>query len=372
MDRTRLALISIGQAANNICDTVACMDKRFIPFFVNTTIKDVEVLKHANKLNTFIFANTKGAGANRDTGKEITQPQLPNLIDTIENSFVMQDTLYLITSSAGGSGSSITPRLIQLIKRFMPDKIINLIAIVPSIEESKRRRSNCIEFWNDILKVKDYINSIMFIDNNAIPCDNNDYDKINKEFAKLFNYSFAMCDSNTKGNIDEQDSETIHNAKGITAIYSLPSSKNNFEDVNEAIEYSIKNSIFANSIGFKTVSHLGISLKDNSNYTFNDIENYFTITDDKFKGYNALDKDLVMLSGLPFNSVMETIELIQTSLKEDEIEHSIKNIADDISNLMINTNTPSKSTNKSQKSFKKKEYTVDDVWNNDDAWDDLV
>lgn len=373
MNRNSMALISVGQAANNVADAICSLDKRFIPLFVNTSLKDIEVLDNITENNVFLFPMMDGAGANRNKSKEMTFSHLPNLIDVISNAFVTQDTLYLMTSCAGGSGSGLTPRLIQLLKHSMPEKNINLIAILPAIDESKRRRNNFIEFWDELIKVRKNLNAVMLIDNNARNCENNDYEKINNEFANLFNYTFNMCESNTKGNIDLADSEEIHNAKGISAIYTLPKNPRNFKNINDTVEFAISKGIFSDIKGCKEVSHLAISLRENTEYNFKDIENYFTVEVDKYKGYNSLNKDIVMISGLPFNSAMETVDKIQNSVKQQE-ENKKTSLEEESDDELLLNSSQTKTNSLKKKSLKKKKggYTVNEIFENDDLWDNLV
>lgn len=357
-------LIGIGEAGGRLVGEMLKKDKRYIGLFINTSYKDI--LQIENAKNVYVIPNADGTGRQRGVAQGLLKEYGNSIIDQIDR-FPLQKVITIFFSFGGGSGSGISPTLIRLLGKVRPNKMINIVGILPSIEESKRAKENAISCWNEIVTTPN-INLSFILDNNK---RENKYD-INKEFANYFDALMDISKLNTTGLgvIDSADAEILTTAKGSGAIYILPKDE---KDTKIAIAKATSNSIFAD-FSHDTCSFLGVSLLPESQYKRNLISNHFSPREDKFiEGFN--DKyNLVVITGCDMALQKGAIEYLDLSISESvlqEGEESQTKVDDLVVGQKKKPNVVAEPS-LHQMNIKEQEKDVDKLLEDDNLWDDIM
>ena len=325
MDKKKILFIGVGAAGNKIVNEFLKIDSRYRGLFVNTTSKDLEKLEKANlDSNVFLIPNADGTGKNRDKAKDYVKDDLYSLMDVL-NTYKQQNTVYVVFSMGGGTGSGISPLIPAIFAQRFPDKTINMIGVKPSLRSSKKVLNNSLECWNDLMKMKKLVNSFMFVDNDK----NNNEEEINKAAVKEFDDLLNVSVASSVNVIDSADLNTILSAKGSTHFYQLDDEY--ADDIETALNKAVKKSMFIEPESRKRIrcEYLGVSLHS-SKFKVEDVEDNFRVREDSFYGNN--DKyNFVIMSGcsMPF----EMVELIEEELKERKTKNQDKE--EDEKDLMI-------------------------------------
>ena len=374
MNKNSILFIGIGQAGNNLVSEILSTDKRYNGLFINTSYDDLKLIKNAN--NTYIVPSAGGTGKNRDLAKSYVKDYIYSIVDKI-NEFPMQNMIYIAFSMGGGTGSGISPTLINVLEKVRPDLTINIIPILPFATDSKKSFENTIECWNEIIKLKN-VNTIYLIDNNKRASKS----MINKEFSSLFNSFMNSTEPNPNGVIDISEIEILSSAKGLSGIFRIDNDSlvnlDNIEDDNDEdddihpldlpkrLAKEIKNSIFS---GINTTcQYLGLSLTDED-----DIEpllESFNIGVDHFVGFNK-ENPLIIVSGVELNN--RPLKRIDKTLKDKNSQ--LDKIDKDISPKSLELELDSKSKKRSMKNkIKPTKIEVKDIDKviTDDFWNDIL
>lgn len=324
MNRDSFVLIGCGGGGSKLIDAIVNQDPRFLPFFINSSMTDIESLDNYDDIdkNYLCISNQNGAGRDRLIGKRFASKKGWSMIDVIKR--FDQKVIYLTTSFGGGSGSSITSVLLKAIKTMKEDgefdKTVNLIGILPSLNSSDEVLRNTIDTWKEIMSYN-CVDNMMFIDNNnTINGSLLSEDEINENFAQLFDSIFEIPNSNGR-NFDNGNLGRILTSKGCMYVYDLPSGCTSVE---QALKQADNTSILAKMFKIKDVmmiddgkekmrcGFIGTSFND-ENYNHEEILEKYKNLEEDFHGYNE-ENNLVLLSGClpPFYS----IQIIEAELDD--------------------------------------------------------
>lgn len=350
--------VGAGQCGNNFIDSLLDLDSKYNGLYINTSIRDVQGLKHANlNRNVYLIPNSDGAGRNRSVGLGYVKENVANMVDIIAG-YIQQTDIMLVSSMGGGSGSAIVPALIRLISKTLPNKKIHVIAIKPSLDEQTDVLENAISYWNDVLSVVDKITTLSIVDNDKRKNKLN----INDEWAKITNKSFNMSSSSKEGSFDSADLSLMMEAQGYKVIYELDSTGK--YDENTAYNKAVEDSIFFEAPSNRC-AYLGTSLIKNT-YEGRHLAEIFKISDANQNGVSE-DSNIILLTGCEIPKL--AAELMVEEL-EDRKKSSVKRVVNK-QELMINVDK------KSPKKQEVEEVTKVEVVSNkalidddDDFWGD--
>ena len=218
----QISLIGIGNAGNQLLNEA--IKHNIEVFAINSSHADLNNSVVNKNIKSFIVGDeARGAGKNRAlalsylkaNGKEL-MTNVPSFTSMCERS----DVIIVASSTAGGTGSGISPAFISLLKRYYPTKIIIYCGILPRLTDVKAQE-NSIRCLSEIDKQEvPYIladleyyagvpNDIAYreIQLYIIDC-------INSIRGKYLNKS-------SYGMIDENDMRTIISEPGYLSIYNL-------------------------------------------------------------------------------------------------------------------------------------------------------
>lgn len=353
--------IGMGQAGNNIVDTLAGKSKMINAFFYNTAYVDMAHLKNAKVgKNIFVPNTTSGTGKNRDKSKEIMQENYTTLLSMIDRMHMI-NTINIISSMAGGSGGGSITTLTAMIKKFKPNITVNLILIKPALGESIRGLENSLELWNELIKIRKIINSITFVDNDK----RNSKLEINEELAEDILMSWKVSNPNVNGIIDIEDLINLNNAQGCRMMLKL---KEKFNDVQLAIRKAINDSIYYTSEG-NICAYAGASLKDDT-YDIEDIKDSINVTDVFYEGYNNFE-NLIFLSGMSLPKQLAD-DLMQELMTKRKIKETSLNVNQNDLDLIVDIGKTQEIKRKDAvvEDEPKEKENIEDIFN-DDFFDNL-
>lgn len=331
MRKNEVLFTGNGECGGKVTDKIVTMSKkRFIPYFVNSSKKDIDTLKpngNVNENNYFIIPAADGTGRNRELSKNLYAPQARNIIEDIIKKFENQKIIYFSFSMDGGSGGSSTISLMKGLKLSLARAGINKkvigIAILPTWElKSKTGRRNAIACWNEIVDNTDAFD-LMYVINNDSRDTKKGYDIINTEIAELFNMSYDICVGGDIGSIDSRDRAKMYNVEyteveennppKIAVMYKL---NDEMKDAKLALESAKSSSIFATVDNFRCKNAL-VSLKIGSRLNSEAIGEELNYENEFIEGTN--DKyTFVMATGIPIKCIMSDIETIEDSLNDEK------------------------------------------------------
>jgi cell division GTPase FtsZ len=351
MNRNELLLLGLGGGGGRLVNTILNKDPRFQGFFVNTSMTDLESLSNLNKTtkNFLCISTQNGVGRDREVGKEYASANGFIILDLLEK--YQQETIYLVSSLGGGSGSAILSKLLNGIKMLQDDgdfnKTINLIGILPDLKSPDVILKNTLATWNEIID-NSAINSMIFINNDVysdiIRSANENEEAINDKFATLFDSIFYIPEENGI-NFDNGNLSNILKDKGCLYIYDLETSSD--VSVEVALARAEKHSILAKMYkskdntelledGVRAIkcNYLGISF-NNENYNKNYILRNYKNEKERYIGKN-IDGNLLLVSGC--YPPIETVAQINLELEDRKKKEVIKKSVPNFSNFKMNTN----------------------------------
>lgn len=321
MDRQNCLIIGCGGCGGNQLDELLNIDNRYASLFINTNLSEMDILDNYTERNSFYIPNADGTGKNRDIAKKYFIEEQANIVGLLMK-FANQPFIFLLASADGGTGSSAIIAFSKIIHTFLPEKKINVIVTMPSLNAGRIAFENALDFWNELieLKTKKIIQSVQFIDNNK---NNFSESEINKKAMETFDKSFDIAE----GNIDTSDLERAHNCPGYKMILTL---NNNYDNIVDAIIEAGEESVFYLP---KMNSNVGSiyqckQMLGNINEVYNQKELSKAVEIFDTSKVNITDEEsIIMLSGCKIPK--EPIELINEALKEIVERESEFNDCDD-------------------------------------------
>ena len=221
-----MAFVCIGQAAGNI--GLLFEEKGYNVLYINTSSEDLALLKNAK--HVYHVPNGEGCAKDRDKAKYHLANDIDHLLDLIETK-VPQKNVFVVFASGGGTGSGISPYLLNiLVEKFSTDedgelsanpaKLFSAITILPSDSEPLQPAINSYSCCKEILDIEN-LGTVFFIDNNSME----DKMKINKVFVSELDtvLSIPALHKSVKGNVDKAEiKKVIFETHGMGKILCRP------------------------------------------------------------------------------------------------------------------------------------------------------
>lgn len=295
--KDRILFIGIGQCGGNIVSLFESIG--YHSMYINTSSADLNSINGKIK---YQIPASMGCGKDRNRAINFAKNSYNDIRKLIDNKFSTQDIIYIVFSASGGTGSGISPILIDILSTFNPNKQYNVICVMPSVKESIRCLSNTVETVEQLQEIES-LQSAIFLNNNSRPNKLN----INAEFLDLFDRVVNMTIEDQRGIIDMVDLEKLICCKGSSIILNLDELDND-------------NSIFFKSQGCKFLGITSIDEYDDS------LLNSYGMPEDIFKGYND-DYNLAILTGFEYPiEYINQLSIIIEEYKNNKNKPSIEEI----------------------------------------------
>lgn len=294
----RILFVCIGQGAGNIGQILE--DKKYNCLFVNTSYDDLKTLKANHKLH---IVGANGCNKDRDKALKYAMTNHEMIENVIEKKFPMLDIVYFLFTMGGGTGSGLSPLLLQYMSNEHPNKHYGAIMIAPSKKESIKSQINAIECYKHIRTIKNI--SYQLIDNGN--AKQGDLMALNNDFVNRFDALVNVTIPDVRGIIDGAELETLLTCKGSMYIDMLPLEKTpsivQNKDVNFSRKIDIANKLIDNinnnpygQFEPNKCKYVAYSLANE--VELNGIDNLIGETLDTFTGYNK-EHNLIVFAGQP-------------------------------------------------------------------------
>ena len=330
--KNSIRFLGIGQAGANV--TQMLEKKGYKTYYINLAKQDLDLISSPNKYH---IPNGEGASKNRKKAKKVLSESIEEVLGVIDEQ-IPEKYIFVVYSLGGGTGAGLGTFLSSVIAE-NPDKIVCLVVILPSMNESLQARINAYEALTEIVEAKNSLGSIFILDNNQ----REDKLSINRSFANLFdsfinvaNYSFI------RGVIDIAEQKTLLETQGGK----------------DELVSSINNGIYPKLEGNKKVKYIGLSQSDSK-----EVISVDELTDivgegiDTFTGYGNTEETVLYLARLSMPKTY--IENLQNSIKAEQ-ERVKKILEDDDLKMDKNINFISASNNVKEKQDDKPQMSMRD------------
>jgi hypothetical protein len=354
MEKEKNLIIGAGGCGNRQLSVLLGLDRRYTGIFLNSNLSEMESLEHYDsERRSFYIPNADGCGKDMDKMEVFCKEEAPKFTVMIKK-FTTHKYVTFLTSANGGTGAEATIMYTKLTKKICPEKSVNVVATYPSITETDIDFENATRFWNEMinLKNKGIIDSIQYIDNNK-----GSETEVNLRAMKELNESFSI----PNGKLDTTDSTKVHSTNGYKVFLKL---EKGISDIKEAIDKSIKNSVFYMPDNFECDRMIGdINIDD---FDIQKLKEEFECYEFSKFNENTDGETRILLGGCEMPK--EAIELVREALKEIKNKKRKRVVQDD---LIIRTENASKKEEvKQETKGRLSSKDLNDMFADDSFWDD--
>ncbi|TCJ00970.1 cell division protein FtsZ [Cytobacillus praedii] len=322
------ACVGIGAAGNNIADEFAKLGYPSIA--VNFSKTDLDSL--INVKNRLHLIGSEGVGKQRNEAIRLMQNNWESTVDFITQNFSQPsiEIILIAFSTSGGTGSGLSPFVIEILKEKMTDKIIVGCPILPDNYEVIGSQINNQEASEELSELDI---CVLPIDNQSLLRNLNKkipknilYEEINNKFVQLIHQIDSYTNKFSKnGIVDKRDVIQLFSTSGVmsiidTQIADFTNFKLDSKSFNEKIQRSWKKSNIFAPIQFERVLRAGIIFDGDEKimeYLHYDklFDTFSHAPIDLFEGYyhDGDGKVLTILSGLNwyYNRIEEVDTIIE-------------------------------------------------------------
>jgi len=330
-----ISFIGCGGAGGNVVDEA--VKHGFYGVAINYSQRDLDALEfveHRLKLK-----GSEGVGKNREQATALLAEQYDSVVNWLKEhlSSPSIEVIIFTYATSGGSGSGISPLLVDLIQSIMPEKTVVALPIIPDETEDSTAQLNCLAAFEEMSRTNV---AIYPIDNQqvkklnpTIP-KNKLYEITNTNAIHLISTLTSYIDKSSKnGNFDKKDLLTILQTKGIGHIceinfMSLSDNNNSIQltpdGITKLIHDQWEKSIFS-PLEFNYVTRAGIIFDGEERFTdlishqgiFSAFDNGMPIGLYEGIYHESSSKIVTVLGGLPWiNTRLKRIEHILEQNKQ--------------------------------------------------------
>lgn len=300
-----LLVAGLGQCGGILTDLAKDVNKRYSTVYINSSLGDIKGLKYADiDSNVFIYSGADGSGRDRSKADKFIKNDKLRLASFIKR-YQQFGYMTVFTSFGGGTGAGSFKEFVKTVKKVLPHIVINLVAVLPSLEEDKLQLENALDSCADLEDILGLINDFKFIDNNK----GKSYNTINEEAITSLDKSYRMTGHDEIGSIDEDNLTRVTTAKGYGVILELP---RRYSSIEEAITTAQQNSVFAIPESLEC-TYAAVNVTDE--YKISDIQTLLEVDETMYKTHNR-KLNMIALGGcdLPTDIIAD----IEDELKSRE------------------------------------------------------
>jgi len=242
-----IGILGVGQAGGNVAEIASTFG--FQAALINTNQRDGLVNKKVER--KYFVPGYSGAGQDRTIGIRAVNENFREIIDFVKRSFKDIKLLLVAFSTDGGTGSGMSPLLIDLLIDQLPGVHVGAIAIVPDRNVLAGNRINAAECLEELSQIE-AISSVFLVDNdqtrkfNPQSSKQQIYVSSNHQAMDAIHKVLEVTQqSSLYGNFDETDLLNILNTRGVTIITSAAiTDAKTTTDVSSKVHQSWANSVF--------------------------------------------------------------------------------------------------------------------------------
>lgn len=245
------AFVGVGQAGGNIANLAS--KKGFKSLAINYSQKDLDSLDSVGEKLKLI--GTEGVGKRRNDAIVSMPQNIESLQSFLEHNLSSPkiEIIVIVFAAGGGTGSGLSPLLIELISSEFPNACLVACPILPDERESPVSQYNTIKLSEELSPLNI---AVLPIDNHKVENATNKsqlFRRVNEEFIDLFDEVLSYTNKESvNGIIDKKDLLEIFKTPGVcmiarTDLAKLAEGKVDIspEGVSKKIKQSWNQSIFA-------------------------------------------------------------------------------------------------------------------------------
>lgn len=370
MDKEKVALkvgaICIGNGGGQ--SGVALYKEGVDVILLNTSSRDLANEVVPEGVKSYIIQDTnntgRGAGRNREIAKKLFEDFMQSeklLTSEHFDSFVREkDVIFVIASSAGGTGSGIAPTLAYLLNERYENKVIIIIGILPRLSESINSQQNSIQFFKEIEQLSEmgikFPYALFDLEKYSEYDIEEAYTRVAKDvvsMVKVIRGDYSML---TKyGMVDERNMLTMITCPGLMTVFAIDDIKQS--DIKEKgtqriILDKLVNSSNVNAQSDKISKYMGLFLEIDDSIDDpvkrSDYREIFAVTGEPFEifvNYGIAEKPTgsfgVMLTGrtTPYDRLSKAIERVELHEKaRKDKQYSIDEASKSFRDYSMNDN----------------------------------
>ena len=352
--------IGTGAAGNKA--VINAINKGVIPrqhaLLINSTLRDIPAEFH--DISVRIGGDRGGCGKERDVAAELTIASLKDgSLDRLDQFLEPGDeTVYIVSSTEGGSGSGSVPIIAKYFKEIYNINI-HIIAFT-GFEDDARSLRNTVEFFEQLSE--DYV--VQAISNKKFLNESNNnrlkaQQLANDEFVRRMSVVLGQTIVASENNIDETDLYKTVNTPGYITVEAATLDRNikNKDQFNKFVSDMLDNSksvdiIDAGTKRMAVILNVKESTSDNIDYNFEVIKQKYGFAFETFTHVqNEGDVEFIniILSGmnLPLEEITEIHEkykesISKVNIRKDSFFETLSNIEKD--NVVDLFNTAKRTT----------------------------
>ena len=343
-EKIKIGFIGLGQCGSNIAEIAELYSYRTA--VCNTSPEDLEAIELIK--NKVLLGSNGGAGKDRRLAKKDAKENYTKVVNLINEKFQGIEMVYFIFSAGGGTGSGMSPMMIDVVRRLIPKKKFGCITILPTKEESPVAQINALECLKEItrLEIPSFIvDNEKMLSSGKFTSRKDLFDKVNDYIINCFNLILNTNRIPSKyGNLDQQDIIKLLSTPGCSVIATADISekerKANGFSFGKKVMASWDSSYFAPLEYDKNIVRTGYiyEIKDDTSNIVNykEIEREAGKPIETFEGYySSKDSDETVISiitGLsyPVKRINEIKKIIEGSKDGSGEERDYESVFDEI------------------------------------------
>lgn len=220
-----ISFLGIGQGGSNIVEEAS--KRGFYSAVMNYSSVDLKSLIHVEKKLQLI--GSEGVGKQRQEAIKLLDSNWDLATNFVKENFSHPSIQIIIVpfSTGGGTGSGVAPVLLNILNDMMPEKTFVAMPIIPSLDESYRSQTNCLETFQDLSQLDV---AILPIDNEQSRTISTNigksqmYSKINNKVIDLIQKILEYTEHESSYSVfDKKDLLAIFKTKGVMIVSEIES-----------------------------------------------------------------------------------------------------------------------------------------------------
>lgn len=212
-----VGIIGLGNAGSQVA--ALAHEKLSIPAIaINSSEKDLQTLPKS--IAKQLIGDEKGAGKERNAAKLFLKESIMKFISSDSLQAVIQDIVFIVSSTGGGTGSGTSILFTNIINEVYPNTKVIVVGILPTLKEALSTQVNSLEYMQELYSTLSNV-TYMLYDNERFAKDPSTImmQKINEAIVHDIDIIRGNYQHPTRfSSIDEKDMLNILSTRGRIAI----------------------------------------------------------------------------------------------------------------------------------------------------------
>ncbi|NFH40719.1 hypothetical protein [Clostridium sporogenes] len=305
----RMVCVGVGQCGSNMVKELENLG--FQAFYINSSLEDLDTI-NTNIKNKYHIKNTKGMAKDQRMAKQIVleNNNADNIAYAIHDQYAMAEIITFFYSLAGGTGGGMGTILASNVNDLFPNKIVNVVAVLPKSTEDIGLQANAIESLQSLKEALDsgFINQVHLLNNDS----RDDIFAINKDFAICFDRFINFDVINKEGNLDEEEKEKMLLEPGMGVILEFSN-----DDFGNGLASAFENSIYAEWLKNPNLHGLILNKKQNKDVNKEVIKDVLGMPNYTHQSTWDEDSNVLFAAGMSFNeNILNKMKIKAKELSE--------------------------------------------------------